>query len=165
MVSDLDNTKQAILHFISSELSSHASNLIGVSIILFTYLTVATNSFSRVPIGINLCDSRFWAYLVIFLIFWILNSGLVFVIGRLAYYGNLANELIIYQQENQNALNISELWKEISKRVQRCRYPLIHISIGWWASGAARPSRGLYISLFIGFAIAGILFLVFFSRY
>ncbi len=161
MTTNAEETKNTILRFVSSEMAAHTSNLIGISVILFSYLTAAVNRFPRVSMGINLCDFWFWAYLVIFLIFWLLNSGIVFVIGRLSYYGNFADEVIMSES---TSTSLKTMWEEIAKEVKERKLPVIHFPVEWWQSGIARPSKGFAVSFIIGFVTAIMLFLAFFLK-
>ena len=99
MATPEEKTKETLLRFASSELTSHASNIIGFTILLFTYLNVATNRFERLvfvlPESINLSDVKFGIfYVFLYLIFWVLNSGVFFCTMRLIYYGKYGNAII-----------------------------------------------------------------------
>lgn len=44
----LEHSKETLLHFASSELTSHAANLIGLAVILFAYLNIIYPDFPKI---------------------------------------------------------------------------------------------------------------------
>lgn len=156
-IDQLDKLKDILLRFVSSELTSHASNLVGLSIILFAYLDVATRLFPR-PLKPETCNwvLSCFSYIMIFLIFWIVNSGIIFTLMRLVFYGHIADKIINYDKDVKT---LEKLWNDIGKNGKEEEQI---IPLKWFRSGIARLSRGLIFSFIVGFAVTFLLFLVFF---
>ena len=151
------------MHFVSAELTSHSSNLIGLSIILLSYLSVATGRFPRVQFIYGNCflfcfSKSTFDYIVLFLIFWLLNSGIIFSVMRLAYYGHLSSKIIDSERKKKS---LKELWDAIAEDVMDKKI-LGVLPIKWFKSGIGRLSGGICISLAVGFLLSILLFFVFF---
>lgn len=164
LVSETDELKESILRFTSSELTSHAANFIGLSIIIFSYLTLAAHRFPRVPFSfvINLACKSTWDYMFIFLILWFLNAGIIFALARLMFYGLFAYQTInISNKQECLKKSLKGLYVEISKEVEK-RKVFGFVRVAWFKSGVARLSKGLTCSFVLGFITAAILFWTFF---
>jgi len=157
-----DEIKDNLLRFASSELTSHASNLLGISILLFTYLNVTIQSQYFPKIQFPLAESAFnlktvFDYSVIFLIFWVLNTGVFFTVVRLVYYGKYANTIIRYEKPINS---LKELHEEVCNRVRNEKF--LGVSLGSFSSGVSELSKGFWYSFVIGFILSIVVFSVFF---
>lgn len=161
LISDTDRLKESILRFTSSELTSHAANFIGLSILMFSYLTFVADRFPPVQFSfvIDLACRSTWNYMIIFLVLWLLTTGIIFALARLAYYGQFAYRTIniISRQES-----LRGLYNEISEDVTKQQI-LKAVPVAWFKSGIARLSIGFALSFVLGLIVASILFLAFFT--
>lgn len=173
LVSDIDKLKESILRFASSELTNHAANFIGLSIILFTVLNVAILRFPRVPLKFefpNPCQKSTWDFFIIFVILWTLVTGMIFAIGRIAFYGTLAHETIEYPSQGiiiseGEKISLKELHKKIADKVCLSKVKLLGLipfPLTYFKSGIGRASSGLLISFAFGLIVTVLLFLAFF---
>lgn len=182
-----EHSKDTLLHFASSELTSHAGSLLALSVILFTYLSII---FPNFQMSFDLYSAILFKptfdYIVIFLIFWVLNSGIIFTAMRLIFYGAYAHAIIVFPEdkdrekleaelakinkkrkelkENElimNDLNIKHLRDLISTALKEEKFLGI-IPYNWFSSGISeRKSGGLVFSFALGFLVSKILFFVF----
>lgn len=172
MSTPLEQSKDTLLKFASSGLSLHASNLIGESVILFAYLNVILSSdrFPRIEINLNKCIPfrPTFDYIIIFIIFWILNSGIIFSVMRLIYYGRFAHEIIVFPQSEDDAKNMENIKviKTLRDKVaiNTAKGTFFKIPQKWFSSGIAKLTGGLWFSFGLGFIISKILFFVFFIK-
>jgi hypothetical protein len=112
--------RDTLLRFCSSELTSHASNIIGLSIILFAYFGVVGQLFKeRIPF--QLCDVPLtWEslrYVIVFLILSVIIAFIFFAGMRLVYYGKLAEYWNVTDNVNIfrhiGAIEITETGKKL----------------------------------------------------
>lgn len=152
---NIDKLKDSLLRFTSSELTSHASNIIGLSIILFAYLNVVSRYFTeRIPFSLtfSLSEATTWRYTVVFLILWVVNAGIIFSILRLVFYGKFASEIIHYQG---TVFSLIELWTKVGDKVKEARF--FGLPIRWFSEGISGLSRGLWFSFLVSFLVTAIL--------
>jgi len=141
-----ERTRETYLRFVSSELTSHAANLIGLSIILFAFLGVVPSD--RVPVIIN-CVSP---YSLIFLLLWVISTGIFFAFMRLVYYGQIAH-FTITQTFEQQITDLPQLVRQLGETFQgRTIYD-------WFGSGISYTSHGFHLSIVVGF-IASLFFFI-----
>jgi len=98
----LEKSKAALLHFASAEITSHAADLIGLAVLLFAYLNIIYPNFPKIclnPYSLITLKQVF-DYVVIFIIFWVLNSGVIFAVMRLIYCGGYANAIISLPEDS-----------------------------------------------------------------
>lgn len=97
-----EESKDVILDYASSEITSHASSILGLAVLLFACLTAVFDSGSFPKISVNLSyvfTRHTFDYGVIFVLFWVLVSGILYQVMRLIYYGNVANETLHSQKK------------------------------------------------------------------
>ena len=141
-----ERTRETYLRFVSSELTSHAANLIGLSIILFAFLSAVPQYFpSRVPAIIR-CVSP---YTLVFLLLWIISTGIFFAFMRLVYYGKIAHFTLTH--ELAHITSLPQLVQQLERDYQGRR---VH---DWFGRGISHISPGLYFSIVVGF-IASLFF-------
>lgn len=156
----LSSTAQQIrdtaLRFCSSELTSHASNIIGFSIILFAYFEVVGQFFER-RVPFKLCDVPLtWDSLRYFIVFLILSSiiAVIFFAGmRLVYYGKLAHEVIYHKG---NVTSLDAFFDTVSTKIHEKKFLGI-VPCRWYSSGASEGSVGFWVSFPVGLLISLIL--------
>ena len=143
-----EDFKESLLRFTSSELTSHASNIIGFAIILFAYLNVVSRYFQPVPLKPPFCLSESTLrYIIVFGILWVINTIIIFALGRLAYYGKIATKLIYYDESVDSS---AKLWEETTNKVDK-------IPFKWFSKGISVLSIGFWLSLFVSFVVSFIL--------
>ena len=150
-MSKIDKTKERLLHFISSQLASHASSLIGFSVMLFAYLNIISQFYpNRIPFTFCFCfATSTFRYLVIFLILWAINTLIIYTLFRLAFYGRLALETFNYEG---TASSLKELYNDtVDKVKKRSR------ALKWYSKGISAFAEGLWFSLILGFFVSIIL--------
>jgi len=148
-----EDLKETLLRFVTAELTSHASLIIGFSIILFAYLNVISQFYpDRVPFILSFYPSTALRYLAIFLILWVLNTLIMYTLIRLAYYGKLATLIIFYDKTTNSSM---KLWKEVTDVVKKAT--LFKIPMNWYSKGMSIKSIGFWFSLFVGFVMSFIL--------
>lgn len=96
-------------------------------------------------------------YVVIFLIFWFINAGILFQLMRLVYYGRLSHYVIVC---TENVDTVNELCEVVMEKADKGRFFLIPVK--WFAGGISEHSSGFWFSFFESFVISSILFYVFF---
>lgn len=127
LLSDTDKLKESILRFASSELTSHAASFIGLSIILFSYLTFVADRFAAVPLSstIVLNDKSTFDYMIIFLILWLLISGILFALMRLVYYGHFVYHTINIISGKES---LKGLYVDISEEVEKKKILFVRLA-------------------------------------
>jgi hypothetical protein len=165
LVSHTEEVKETLLDFASSELTSHANSLIGLSILLFTFLTgiLTSNYFPRMQFALPQSLSDFTKstidYGFIFCIFWLLDTGIVFTVMRLMFYGSFAHEIVDYDKPVESLHDLRDILdKEMTTK--RNWIP----NIFWFKGGMGLRRRGFWFSLFIGFVLTSLLFYIFFVK-
>jgi len=150
---DTENAKGILLRFCSSELTSHAGNIIGFSVILFSYLSVASRFFPDIaskfkfylqnPITNKLEWLIFFcSVLVIFLILSVITTAIIFALFRLCFYGRCSHQTIMHKSSTNT---VRELWKEISKEVED--ETVFGIPLIWFSRGIADLPTGFAFSV------------------
>lgn len=159
LLSDKDKLKESILRFASSELTSHAASFIGLSIILFSYLTFVADRFPAVPLSstIVLTNKSTFDYMIIFSILLLLISGIVFALMRLVYYGHFVYRTINIVSRKES---LKGLYLDISEEVEKKK--ILFVRVAWFKSGIATLSIGTVSSFVVGLFITLILFWAFF---
>jgi hypothetical protein len=153
-----ETVKDNVLKFVSSELGAHSANLIGMAIILFTYLTAVVNRYEKGSFKADFWNYFFpdWkgavSYFIVFFIFWLINSGIIFATGRLIFDGVFARETI---EIESSETTFKGLWDKVNEEIQKRK--LWRRWILLWKSGIAHPSWGLLVSFALGL-IATVLF-------
>ena len=169
-MSNLEKAKETLLHFASSELASHASNLMGLSVILFAYLTAVFQScyFPRIEINLSYIPPRpTFDYVVIYIIFWFLNSGIVFSTMRLVYYGKYGHAIIVFPETKDDEKwvpfidGIKTLRDRVAENATKGKFKTI---LRWFSTGISEFGAGVLVSLILGFIISLALFWVFFIK-
>lgn len=159
--------QDTLLRFASSELTAHAAHLIGLAVLLFSYLSfiVSSEYFPRIYFALPRNTTEFFSkatidYFVIFLIFWVLNTGLFFALNRLIYYGKYAHTIMTHEKK---AKNLKEFVNEIAKTTDKGKifglYPR-----SWFKHGLSITSKGFWFSISVEFLISILLFYVFFAK-
>jgi len=160
---NLETTKEAYLHFISSEINSHASMAIGFSVILFAYLGVVVTRFPRVQLSLYpICIT--WAtiqYLVVLAILFIILFPLLFTAFRFAYYGTLADRAINY---NVKVDSLEQLHKKIAGSLTNDERDRLFglVQVRWFGQGMTGFNRGVRVSMALSFIICAVFAWVFF---
>ena len=150
MSQDTENAKGILLRFCSSELTSHASGLIGFSVMLFAYLNVISQFYpDRVPfiLSCSLSTSTM-RYLVIFGILWAINTFIIYTLGRLAYYGKFAFGLIKYDKPADSS---AKLWDSIYTEIGNAK------AYKWFSHGISSMKAGFWLSVCVSFAVSFVL--------
>lgn len=136
-----------MLNFVDSEITSHSNNLIGLAVILFAYLTAIFESKLFPQVTINLYApfsvQPAFNYFVIFVIFWILNSGIIFTVLRLIYYGKYTRALMDFKEQVGSLADLREKIRDIVRSEE-----VFGIRMKWVESGIAVSSIGLTLSFF-----------------
>ncbi len=161
-----EESKEVLLSFVSSEITSHAGSILGLAVLLFAYLTAIFDSNYFPKISVNLANIPFrptFDYAVIFVIFWVLISGIMYSVMRLIYYGNFANETIHFSEKKGRSLEMKELWDEVAANVHKIRGFSI-VPMSWFSRGISKDKGGIWFSFGIGFIMSVILFVVFFIK-
>jgi hypothetical protein len=154
-VSHPEELKRNLLHFVSSELTSHAASIVGLSVLLFTCINVfARDGFlPRLQFSHALYISKTtFDYVIAFLAFWTLNTGIFYSFMRLTYYGAFAHETIILEDFTPNSLE--SLRKHVAGEIKGVT--------SWFSGGLSWKSDGSRLSLLVGLAISLVLFVVLF---
>jgi hypothetical protein len=163
-----EKAKETLLHFASAELTSHASNIIGLALILFSYLNivfgsgyferVSTVSLMQTPLAGLLVKSSL-DYIIIFLVFWLINSGILFQLMRLVYYGRWSHYIIVC---TENVDTVNELRNVVQRKAAEDKRRFFLVPVQWFAEGVSEHSIGFWFSLIVSFVYSSILFYVFF---
>lgn len=159
--------QDTLLRFASSELTAHAANLIGLALLLFSYLNfiVSSGNFPRICFALPRNTTEFFSkatadYFTIFLIFWVLNTGLFFAVNRLMYYGRYAYKIMI---QEENVKNLKEFIDIIAEKIDKERISGLFPTY-WFKSGISIASKGIWFSIIVGFFISIFLFYIFFIK-
>lgn len=151
-MADSEDVKGHLLDFATTELSSHANVIIGLAIILFTFLTVVIESKLFIPISLQQCwNISSYKYWLVFVGIVAIIFLIIFDFGRLAFYGAYSHQIIAYPPENIKGLaDLREKIEAITKKK----------FVFHWAKGLI--SWGSLVSLVGSFIISSLLFWIFF---
>jgi hypothetical protein len=156
-VSHPEELKRNLLHFVSSELTSHAASIVGLSVLLLTCIDVFTreNFLPRIQFSLVLDVSKAtFDYGTAFFAFWLLSTGIFYSFMRLTYYGAYAHETIILEDFTPNSLE--SLRKHVAGEIKGMT--------SWFSGGMSWKSTGFRLSLLVGLAISLVLFAVLFVK-
>jgi len=131
-----ERVKESYLRFISSELTSHASNIVGFSIILFAYVNITIEIFKPLPLKPEFSLSYHTCihalrFLLVSVILWLIISIIIFAIMRLIYYGKASYRVITYEI---SADSLKQLHEKITAKVGKVKIFKV-ISMGWFEEG------------------------------
>lgn len=148
-----EDFKEILLRFVSSELTSHASGIIGFSIILFAYLNVISQFYpDRIPFTPCFYHPASTRTLFVFLILWAINTLIIYTLLRVAYYGKIASELIQYDKPTNSS---KELWDKVTNEIRKETF--FTVPFEWFRKGISSLSIGFWLSLFVSFVVSSIL--------
>lgn len=85
--------RQILLDFYTAELSSHANTIIGLAIVLFSFLTMTPKSYSYSFVQQPL------PYILIVIANWLFMFGMSYTFGRLQYYGAFAHQILVFNDQ------------------------------------------------------------------
>lgn len=140
------------MRFVSSQLASHGSYIIGFSVILFAYLDLISRFYPhRIPFSLYIYLPEALRYLMIFVIFWLIITSLHYTLMRLVFWGSLASIIIHYGKSVESS---KQLWKEAIGQITK-RW------LKWYSTGISAMATGFWLSLLSSFIISLILFWVF----
>jgi hypothetical protein len=154
-----EELKRTFLHFLSSELTAHAASIVGLSVLLLTCINVFTREgfLPKIQFPAQLIISKItFDYVIIFLTFWLLCTGVFYSFMRLTYYGALAHQIVTlagFTPANLETLHTYVVNQIAGKEV-----------IGWFSGGISLKARGFWLSVVVGFMISVIQFLVLFVK-
>ena len=153
----LRDLKDTLLKFASSELTSHAANVLAIGVILFSYLNIIYPDFQvECNLSSPLIFKPTFNFIVVFCVFWILNSGIIFSTLRLVYYGGIAHEIIYF---SGTATDISQLSVAVANKLANKTFFKIPLKL--FSSGISESKGGIYFALLLGLIVSGILFFTF----
>ena len=154
-----EDFRGSLLEYASSEINTHASMIIGFSVVLFAYLDLALVRFFqpvphfqfRFPNSITEWQCLFLS-VVLALIVWVL----VFVTFRLAFYGLITHKTLTYEK---SVISFADLWHKITnEEIINDRFVRI-VPARWFSAGfggnASLP--GLLLSLGISILVCLVL--------
>jgi len=155
-LSETEKAKELLLNFISSELSSHSSAFLGLSVILFAYLEVILRIYPyRINCGLCFTIPEFLRFLVMFGTFWTIMTLMVFTILRLHFLGRLSSRILRHSGEVWSSKQLLDKTVEEVKRV-----PILR----WFSKGVLSSPKGLGCSWVIGLVISLVLFWAFLCK-
>ena len=170
MSNKCEEAKKTLLSFCSSELTSHAANIIGLSILLFAFLGIATEIFETIPLVVvgnadKIWSKAFFDYFFFYLMFWILVSGILFAFMRLVYYGHFAHNVIVLTDDSEKPIcTIADLRKRVMPLAALNKFS--YMPANWFAKGVSIKNQGLIHSFIWGGVISQLLFYtIFFTNY
>lgn len=159
-----EDFREEILQYLSQEMNSHASMIVGFSVVLFAYLEIVVRHYFEPPLSFNPRIPTTWqdiqcglVLLVLIVIVW----SLVFTLFRLGFYGLLTRATLQY---NKTTSRFNDMWNSLmTEGIDKERLFGI-FPTKWFTSGFLRPSRGLIISLALSIVICFFLALTLFWK-
>jgi hypothetical protein len=151
----VEDLQETLLHFYSSELSAHAATIVGLSVLFFTCagLFAREGFLPKIQLSLAVYLSKVsFDYVVVWLTLWLLASGIFYSLMRLMYYGALAHQVIALKGFTPN---------DLESLKNRCAGN-VKGRIGWFSCGLDYKSSGLWFSLFVGFLVNFVVFILLF---
>lgn len=156
-----DQHKSTLLRFVSSEISSHASNILGFSVLLFAFLSMVNGFFEeRIALTPPFClTTESLRYVAVLLILTLLCTGVFYTFMRLVFWGRLSTKILI--NENKAMTTLINLWNDVKDTEKWENKRFFGLPLKLWSGGIASDPRGLLLSFFIGLITSLILFWIF----
>lgn len=102
-----------ILEYLSQEINSHASMIVGLAVVLFAYLDIIVRHFFEPPASFSLTFQASWEtlqYILAFAVLVVIVWGLVYTLFRLSLFGVLTSLVLYYSKSN---VQFSTMWQDM----------------------------------------------------
>ena len=99
--------------------NSHASQVVGLGVILFAYLDMATRQFFPIEFQLKIPNTQpSWQSLLVFMVLVAIVWGLMFELLRLSYYGFITQRVLTY---HKTIVNLKQMWDCLEKDCKKDR--------------------------------------------
>lgn len=154
---DKEQVRGNILQYLAQEKNSHASQIVGLGVILFAYLDIISRQFFPLRFEWKIPNIQAdWQYILIFMVLVVIVWGLVFELLRLNYYSYITKKVLIY---NKATANFKNMWDCLRGECEKEKWARI-IPFKWlggpeanWRAGLLSVVLSLIISSILSFAL------------
>jgi len=158
---DTEQVRGNILQYLAQEKNSHASQVVGLAVILFAYLDMATRQFFPLRFQLKIPSTQAdWQYILVFMVLVVIVWGLVFELLRLNYYSYITKRVLIY---NKEAANFKNMWNCLRGECEKEKWA--RIIPFKWLGGPEANWRGGLLSIILSLILSSILAFVLFFKF